>query len=350
MPVNPTTRPGRRVLASLLLGVLASAPAAAQTPAFTEHDVSFANGNVSLQGTLVLPTAQAPEPAVVFLHGSGPATRAGARPYAEQFARLGIASLIFDKRGSGKSGGSWTTASLDDLAGDALAAVAYLKAQPGIDPHRIGLWGVSQAGWVATRAAAQSQDIGFMILISGGGATPRESELYSWRQAFDQAGLADTQKAKALDVLDAYFRYLATGAGRPQLATRLDDLAADHSNPLAQLGERLNQVLPSAGNQQNWSWVATYDPAPDIAKVTCPLLLMFGDRDTEHPTPLAVRKWRDGLAAAGNDRATLMVFPGAGHGIRMRDGFTGSGRPPFADGYAEAMIGWLWLHVVNGPI
>jgi uncharacterized protein len=311
--------------------------------------VTFQNGDVRLSGTLVLPAARGPQPAVVFLHGSGPATREGARPYAEQFARLGVASLIFDKRGCGSSGGSWTTASLDDLAGDALAAVAYLKTQEDIDSRRIGVWGVSQAGWVATRAAAHAADIAFMILISGGGATPRESELFSWRQAFEQAGLSEAQKSQAFDVLDAYFGYLATGTHRSQLAARLDGLAADQTNPLSQLAVRLNQVLPSDAHRPAWQWVATYDPAPDIARVHCPLLLMFGDRDTDHPTDIAVRRWRAGLAAAGNDQVTLMVFPGAGHGIRMREGFTGTGQAPFAAGYAEAMIGWLWLHVVNGP-
>jgi dipeptidyl aminopeptidase/acylaminoacyl peptidase len=83
-----------------------------------------------------------------------------------------------------------------------------------------------------------------------------------------------------------------------------------------------------------------------MARIECPILLMFGDRDAEHPTELAVRKWREGLSRAGNDDLTLMVFPGAGHGIRMREGYTGTDRAPFADGYAEAMLGWLWLHVV----
>jgi hypothetical protein len=74
---------------------------------------------------------------------------------------------------------------------------------------------------------------------------------------------------------------------------------------------------------------------------------MFGDLDTDHPTELAVSRWREGLSAAGNPDATVMIFPGAGHGIRMRDGFTGPGSAPFAAGYAEAQVGWLWLHVMS---
>jgi uncharacterized protein len=334
----------REGLLTLLALIAVCTPAAAQAPLFTEREVTFRNGSVELKGTLMLPVASGRHPAVVFLHGSGPATRAGARTYAEWFAGMGVASLFFDKRGSGSSGGSWMTSSIDDLAADALAAVGYLKVQDAVDPGRIGFWGVSQAGWVAPLAASQSQDVAFMILISGGGASPRESELFSFGRAFEQAGLNEAEKADAAGILDLYYGYLATGSGRAQLAERLEGARAGRLSPLAQ---ELNQILPSEENRANWKWVATWDPAPSIASIKCPVLLMFGDRDTDHPSAIAIRKWREGLQQAGNNQATIMVFPGAGHGILMREGYIGSGRPPFADGYADAMLGWLWRHVVT---
>lgn len=327
----------------LLLAGLMAGRAAAQGPDFTERDVSFRNGSVELQGTLMLPATGGRAPAVVFLHGSGPATRAGARPYAEEFAKLGVASLFFDKRGSGSSGGSWVTSSLDDLAGDALAAVELLKAWDEVDAQRIGFWGVSQAGWVAALAASRSSDIAFMILVSGGGATPHESEMFSYEQAFDRAGLSAAERAEASQTLDAYFHYLATGEGRSEVVERIE---AARPSPWYAVAP-LDRILPSEENRVNWSWVATWDPAPHIEQLRCPILLMFGDSDTEQPTALAVQRWREGLAKAGNERVTIMVFPGAGHGIRIAGGHDAAGRAPFADGYAEAMLGWLWRHVVN---
>ena len=84
-------------IAAMVLTVVVCSHAAAQAPQFTEREVTFRNGSVELHGTLMLPAAQSPSPAVVFLHGSGPHPRAGFRPYAEEFARLGVASLFFDK-------------------------------------------------------------------------------------------------------------------------------------------------------------------------------------------------------------------------------------------------------------
>lgn len=319
--------------------------ASAQSPA--QQEVTFQNDSVELAGTLMLPAGKGPFPSVVFLHGSGPMTRAGFKPYADAFAKMGVASLFYDKRGTGSSRGSWVRASLDDLAGDALAAVRFLKARADIDPGKIGYWAISQGGWIAPRAAARSGDAPFMIIVSGGGATPRESELYSYRNEFEHAGLSDEEKARGFDLLDDYFDYLATGDGRPELASRLDRMEANQESKLHLLAQQIGRVLPSPDNRPNWSWVAKYDPAPDIAKVRGPVLIMFGDQDKEAPPDLSVNRWREGLETAGNQDATIMVFPGAGHGIRMGRHSMGNDRPPFADGYREAMLGWLWLHVVN---
>jgi uncharacterized protein len=333
------------LLAAVIMTVAACGHAGAQASRFAERDVAFRNGAVELHGTLMLPAAPGPFPAVVFLHGSGPHAREGFRPYAEEFARIGVASLFFDKRGSGESGGSWITASLEDLAADALAAVDHLKAEKAVDPERIGFWGVSQAGWVAPLAASRSENIAFMILISGGGASPRESELFSYEQQFERAGLTQPEKACATAVLGEYFDYLASGRGRSELIARLDEIRAGRLGPLA---EQIGRILPAEENRPNWSWVAAYEPAPYIEGLTCPVLLLFGDRDTDHPTALAVDQWREGLGKAGNERVTLMVFPGAGHGIRVREGHAGGARAPFADGYLEVQLGWLWRHVVAG--
>jgi pimeloyl-ACP methyl ester carboxylesterase len=330
------------IITELLAMVFCLKVAAQDQP--TERDISFRNDSVELHGTLMLPITREPAPAVVFLHGSGPMTRDGFRPYAREFAKLGIASLFFDKRGSGKSNGSWSTSSLNDLAEDALAAVRYLKADNEIDRTRIGFWGISQAGWVAPIAASQSEDVAFMILISGGGASPRQSELFSYRKEFERAGLSKSEESEALKILEFYFDYLSTGEGRHHLITELDSLKESTLKPLA---EQLERIVPSEENRPNWSWVGAYHPIADIERIHCPVLLLFGDRDADHPTELAVKRWREGLEKADNHDVTIVVFKGAGHGIRMREGYAGGGRAPFADGYEELQLGWLWQHVVD---
>jgi hypothetical protein len=146
------------------------------------EEVVFRNGDVTLHGTLTLPQTAGPQtagphPAIVLLQEAGPRSRPfGIWPY--RFARYGIAMLTFDKRGSGASTGDWQTATFDDLAGDALAAVHLLRSRSDIDPTRIGLWGNSNSGWTVPLDASQSKDVAFVISRVGSSLPPTENVLY----------------------------------------------------------------------------------------------------------------------------------------------------------------------------
>ena len=324
----------------LALFLLANAACAQD---FIEEEVQFKNQDVTLSGTFLSPKSSGKLPAIVFLHGSGPMTRKGFKQYAEEFAKLGFASLFYDKRGTGSSEGSWITSSLDDLALDAVSAIDFLKAQDNIDAQRIGFWGISQGGWVASAAVTKSPDINFMIIVSGGGATPRESEIFSYNKQFDHIGLTDNDRKEALILIDRYFDYLAGKTEKPIFDQILDKV---NNEQLEFLKKQLKGITPSEANRKNWAWVAEYDPLPDIQKINGSVLLLFGDQDDDQPTNIAVDRWRKGLT--GSKQTTINIFPGAGHGIRLAS-HPGSQyqRAPFADGYMELQLGWLWKHVIT---
>lgn len=115
---------GSMLIAGLLPLAVAQTAASLGTE-IREQAVTFHVGSIKLAGTLLRPIQRGPVPGIVLLAGSGPGTRSHLRLFAERFARDGFAALIFDKRGSGESEGSWTEESLDDLADDALAAAAF---------------------------------------------------------------------------------------------------------------------------------------------------------------------------------------------------------------------------------
>jgi uncharacterized protein len=105
----------------------------------------------------------------VLLHGSGLALRDSLRPHAEAFARLGIATLIYDKRTEGYS---QLERSYALLADDAVAAVSALREDPGIETSAVGLWGLSEGGWVAPIAASGSADVAFVVTVGASGVPP----------------------------------------------------------------------------------------------------------------------------------------------------------------------------------
>ena len=189
----------------LRLVVLTGLMAVSGGCSYPREEVIFRSGDVTLAGTLTLPPGDGPHPAVIFIHGSGPDSRENYRFYADLFARHGIATLIYDKRGVGASTGDWRRVHLRDLAEDALAGVRTLKSRRDIDPHKIGLWGGSNGGWVAPLAASLSHDVAFIITVAGAMTTP--TELAKWRSVnyVRNAGYPEEVVRQVSDLMDLQF-------------------------------------------------------------------------------------------------------------------------------------------------
>jgi hypothetical protein len=88
-------------------------------PKLPEEEVTFKNGEVTLAGTVFYPSGTDSCPGIVFLHGSGSEGRWASRFLANAFARRGIAALIYDKRGVGKSTGKWREIGFTELVREA---------------------------------------------------------------------------------------------------------------------------------------------------------------------------------------------------------------------------------------
>ena len=143
---------------------------------YRAEEVTFANGDIILAGTLTLPEGEGPFPAVVLLTGSGSENRNEEvfdhRPFlviADHLSRHGIAVLRYDDRGVGGSSQGPQGATTADFAQDALAAVAFLRERPEIVPDRIGLLGHSEGALIATIAASRSSDVAFLVFLGGPG-------------------------------------------------------------------------------------------------------------------------------------------------------------------------------------
>ena len=125
-----------------------------------------------LAGTLTVPNAAAtPLPGFVLVHGSGCNDRDETIGPNKIFAQLanrlsndGYAVLRYDKRSCGKSGGKFPVR--DRLIADARDAIAYLRAQPGIDPKRIYVLGHSEGGELAPSIAIADGHLRGIVLLA----------------------------------------------------------------------------------------------------------------------------------------------------------------------------------------
>lgn len=135
--------------------------------------VDNASAHLILAGTLTLPRAAGRHPAVVLIGDSDgrdrDGTRAGHKPFlvlADHLTRAGIAVLRLDARGVGGSGTSGPSPSVADLEGDARAALAFSRARPEIDPHRVGLLGHGFGSVIAASTATHDRAVAFVVLLA----------------------------------------------------------------------------------------------------------------------------------------------------------------------------------------
>ncbi|NBH03531.1 alpha/beta hydrolase [Amycolatopsis sp. SID8362] len=270
----------------MILAVTALAPPASAA----DSEVTFTNGGVTLHGTVVAPPGGTKLPGLVLVHGSGTHSREDYRDQAEAFARQGIATLIYDKRTEGYS---QFERSYSTLADDALAAVEALRKRPDVDPARVGVWGLSEGGWVAPLAASRSADVAFVVTLGANGVEPSRQQAWAIENQLRRLGMDGSIVRMASS---AMLRQLIGGGVFPE---------------------------------------ARYDPVPVLKSLRQPVLGLWGAKDVLTPPGEAVRIFQESVA-----RHTLRVFPDAQHQLRRTtDGF--DKLPGYAPGYLELVGSWV---------
>jgi pimeloyl-ACP methyl ester carboxylesterase len=261
--------------------------------------IAFENAGVKLEGTLHLPKSK-PIAAAVLIHGSGPTGRMSG--LARLLADEGIATLTYDKRGVGRSGGQYegtdnvSARNLALLADDAAAAFVALTREERLAGVPAGYLGLSQAGWIAPVAAAKSPDVRFMGLWSGPVATTSEEIHFS--------ALARKNQTQGHD--------------------------HDHAQPPSRAElERFVASVPRRADD--------VDPRLSIAKLDIPSLWLFGGDDTSIPVALSVRRLLD-LMTVGQTNLSYQVFEHEEHNLVDRPT-----QPAF-----PAMVAWVKA-VAAGP-
>jgi pimeloyl-ACP methyl ester carboxylesterase len=310
----------------------------------TREDVRFTNRDVQLAGTLIAPSTGSRHPAIVLVHGSGAENRAYMLPWARFLIRHGVAVLGYDKRGVGESTGDWNAATYEDLAGDVGAAVEYLKTRHDIDAAQIGLLGISQAGWIMPLAAVRSQDVAFLISISGAGVTPAETTIDQARNEMTMTGMPAAVVADIVALIGLQYDFARTGNG-------WDAYAAAREKLVARMGPPPETAFPSTPDHPQWQVIRRtyfFDPGPTLRQLTVPTLAIWGELDNNIIAAKNKPAWDTALKAAGNRDYTLVVIPKANHA--MLEAKVGSNAEVkslqrFAPSYFTTMADWLATHV-----
>ena len=275
---------------------------------YQESEITFPNktAGISLAGTLTLPPGPGPFPAAILLSDSGPHDRdeslAGHRPFlvlADHLARKGIAVLRFDKRGNGKSAGDYASATTEDFAGDAEAALAYLQTRREIDPRKIGLIGHGEGAIVAPLVAAHSPSVAWIVLLAGAALKGEDVLLLQSELILKVANVNDGEIARTLAFNKQTCLLVRQEKDPAALEAKLNDLIQSTSRgsslPLAAVQSQVRVMVSP------WfRFYLDYDPVPALQKTKCPVLALTGEKDLQVPSKQNLAKIEKTLRDAGN--------------------------------------------------
>jgi len=320
----------------------ASTRAAAPDAGPKRIEIGFVNGEAQLAGSLALPPGRGPFPAILIVAGSGAADRTGFGivPSLETaFLGAGFAVFSWDKPGTERSSGDHRNQSIANRIDEVLAAAAATSARPEIRKQAIGLWGISQAGWVIPEAATRSSQIAFLISVSGPGGTGADQELYRVGRSMEADGYKQEDIEAALAFTRRRNSMLASGASfeavdafqRSSAGARWFREVGRYDRPSY---ERLRQPQTT--------------PEPALERLTIPILAIYGERDRIVDWRQSARTYRRAAARAGNNRLAIVTFPAADHvifptvagGQAELDAAFRNPIKVFAPGYLETMTNW----------
>jgi pimeloyl-ACP methyl ester carboxylesterase len=207
-PQSAVARIGGCGESGIEFGLAGETPVPAIRETFRSRETTFSSRGVKLAGRLVMPPGDAPVPLAVILHGSEDYSARLHYPEQHRLPAQGIAVFVYDKRGTGDSGGEYTQ-DFYLLASDAAAALGEARRLAGARAGRVGLVGGSQAGWIAPLAATQAP-VHFVLVGFGMAEGPLAEDAGEVRQSLIDRGYGADVLVQAREITDATGRVMAS--------------------------------------------------------------------------------------------------------------------------------------------
>lgn len=243
-----------------------------------ENEIAFNSGDIRLAGTMCLPSDDGVFPCVLMIHGSGPLDRDENTPQmklgafntiAHHLVKKGVASLRYDKRGCGESGGSFDAAGFYDLAQDGMAAYRFLSAHKNVDKDKIFLLGHSEGSMITPRICLSYPDIAGLILLGVQANRLEDGLKYQAQMIMD-----DVNKGKG------FARFMSRIVWK---TIRYDPVKTQQSI-LKKARNTDKDSFRYKGQKINAKWLREhieYDPKYTMRNVCCPILSITGDKDIQ---------------------------------------------------------------------
>jgi len=311
----------------------------------TIENFAFTSDNFEISAELRIPDNGMQHPLVIMVHGDGPAYKSYFETLKLCFLEAGYATLMWDKPGFGKSTGKFSKEHLREERAEILIdAIEEMKTHSRIDSSKIGVWGISQAGYVIPMALSKTNDISFMILVGVAGENGIRQTAYFVSQQILCEGFSEEQAAEAKQLVinvssaKSYDEYVSAGTILLEKYPIVKDL------------DYMVGILP----EDRWlpkdlEGEAYYNPIDIIKTATKPTLVVLGEKDRNVDPEQSIIAYEEALTHAGNQNFEVVLVPGTDHNIiicetgcqKERMNRSGKGWSNYAPEYLNLMKTWL---------
>lgn len=260
---------------------------------YSEKEVMFKNGDISLSGILSLPDKEkSPYPAVLLIWDSGPLDSDALGIFtdmANALAENGYCVFRFDKRGVGKSQGFFSTYDQSEETADLKKALEFLRSVPEVDQSRIAALGYSEGGFYAAYLASLDEGIKGCIIISAAASMNPAKDDFKKVKEFVKRNISTNSQ-----YLDNVIKTIVQSK----------EITKGQGDWITVLG---NSVFTKKVKEQD-----SYDMIETLKKIKTPVLILHGKKDSIN-FPEEAKEMEDALSKSGNDNFTATYFGDLDH-------------------------------------
>ncbi len=324
------------------------------------ENFEFQSDGKKLSGILDLPSGHEPTAFVIIVQGSGRSDVVAGNWYYDlrsHFVQLGLACFIWDKPGCGKSEGNFDiNQSVQSSARDVLSAIEALKSRGVSGSAKIGLWGISRAGWICPLVIQDYPLTAFWISVSG--TDDKENFGYLLETNFRIEGRSESQTRLLVEEWKRGNDIFRKGGSPEEYLKATHDLQRD-SFCISFLGYRTFNREEYLQNQKMFinehhefdeeTGLMIYVPhfRETLNKIKCPVLAIFGEKDANVDWRKTMALYMETIGNNVNAKLTFKTFPDGNHNIQkcknggLRELNDPANKHEMCDGYFKTILTWL---------
>ncbi len=322
-------------------------------------DFTFKSNGLTLSGIFDTPAENVTEALIIFVHGYGGTDIRARNSYADlrqRFNEIGIATVVWDKPGQGRSEGTFDiNQSVFSSAKEVLDAANFLRETSAPGSDRIGIWGISRAGWIAPIALSQDKDIDFWVSVSGTTAEDNFSYLLLSNLPYEGGTIEQAEQfagewRKGCEIFRTGGSFTAYQDATQNLRANeyIKKMRGSWPNSMQYRNDQQNCTAGACANVDSdmCSYVFIENFETMLSSLNVDTLAIFGEKDLNVDWRKTHKLYQSTIGKNPDASLRIVSFKDSDHNLHVSD--TGSLKemnamtaPKKSSGYYDVQINWL---------